>query len=141
MPQSIPQNTKNKPITPALAAKGHTTKASSSVRSDECPSVRHSPLNQQFGRGDQRSPAIDASRAFLTVKEIAAEMRVGLSSVTRLVKLGRLQAVNISSGRRPTYRVLREAYEDFKKNGTVNVAPIVQPERHQKLPPGIEQFV
>lgn len=86
------------------------------------------------------SSAINAASEFLKVKEIAAVMRVSDSVVIRLIKQGRLAAINVSGGRRPTYRIPRESFEQFRKT-TMLVPPRIVPHYKPKLPPWIHQFV
>ena len=47
----------------------------------------------------------------LTVREIAAQCRVSLSTVYRWIQEGRLRALRL--GRRHCYRVTREAFRQF----------------------------
>ena len=144
MPQSIPQHSKTSPFTSTPATDNHAMDAGVSTPVEEIPTARRGKkLRGQLGESGISGPSVEAAREFLTVKEIAADMRVGLSSVTRLVKLGRIGALNISTGRRPTYRVPRAAYDEFKRIRTLAapVSPRVLSARTPRLPPGIELFV
>jgi excisionase family DNA binding protein len=96
-------------------------------------------LKDQLGNHDANKS--DAASEFLKVREIAATMRVSSSVVIRLVKQGRLPALNLSAGQRPTYRVSREAFEQFKRAAVLPAPKPVPAKPTTKLPPGVELFV
>ena len=140
MPQSITQYTKISRLTPTPASENDTRASGVSIRPGKVPTSHDKPLREQLGREAPNTPAVAAAAEFLTVKEIAAEMRLGLSSVTRLVKQGRIGAINVSTGRRPTYRVPRVAYDEFKKNCAMG-EPKAVAKPSVRLPAGVELFV
>jgi excisionase family DNA binding protein len=98
-------------------------------------------LKSQLGGHEPNSPAVAAAAEFLQVKEIAAAMKVSVNSVIRLVKDGRLPALNLSRGRRATYRIPREAFEQFKQSAMVPMPPRVLAKPVMKLPSGVELFI
>ena len=133
MPQSITQHTKNNPITPATGIRSEATNP---------PAARAEPLRGRLGTDGNSSAVLPTAGQYLTVKQIAREMQIGLTSVTRLVKMGKLQAINISSGRRPTYRIPAGAYEEFKSAGTVHEPVVISVHRKARpLPAGMERFI
>ena len=136
MPQSISKDTKNNRFTSTPAARNVAT----GVSTDSESGRSSPPLRGQLGEGDQISRAVEAAREFLTMKEIAADLRLGLSSVSRLVRQGLIGAINVSSGNRATYRVPRDAFEAFKRSRTM-VTPKVISTKSRPLPPGVEHWL
>ena len=133
MPQSLARHTKNSPITPATGIRPEATNPQS---------AHPEPLRGRLGTDGNSSVVLPTAGQYLTVKQIAREMQIGLTSVTRLVKTGKLQAINISSGRRPTYRIPAEAYEEFKSAGTVHEPVVISVHRKPRpLPAGMERFI
>ena len=61
---------------------------------------------------------------FHTVDELAKMMKICRQTVTKLIKTARLEAVNVGSKKRPTWKIhdgayqkfLSECYEEQKKN-------------------------
>ena len=53
----------------------------------------------------------------MSVKQVAAELRVDESTVNRWIRSGRLKATVIPYLRRNKYQVRQEDLEDFKKGG------------------------
>ena len=137
MPQSIPSDPKTHPITSTPAARPSATGVSTPA--EDTRSTRQ-PLRGQLGKGTPNSRSVEAVREFLTMKEVAADLRLGLSSVSRLVKQGMISAINVSSGNRATYRVPRGAFEEFKRSRTM-ITPKTISTRLPPLPPGVEQWV
>jgi excisionase family DNA binding protein len=56
------------------------------------------------------------------VGEVARQLGVNRQTVTTLIAKGQLQAVNISSGKKPIYRIPKKALEEFLKRRTVEVS-------------------
>ena len=52
-------------------------------------------------------------REMYSVADIARRFGVSRRTVFNWIKAGQLEAINISSGRRPTYRITAEAVERF----------------------------
>jgi excisionase family DNA binding protein len=98
-------------------------------------------LKNQLGGHESDSPGVAAATEFLRVKEIAVAMKVSVNSVIRLVKDGRLPALNLSRGRRATYRIPRDAFEQFKQSAMVAAPVRVSAKPVMKLPPGVELYV
>ena len=74
---------------------------------------------------------------WITPKEISAELRISISSATTLVRT-KLPHLNVSTGRRPTYRVSRKVFEQFLAAAfpPPETTPALRP-----LPPGVKRFV
>ena len=51
----------------------------------------------------------------LTVRDIALELFISVQKVRRLIRTGRLPAINTSTGKRPSYLVHREHLQAFLK--------------------------
>ena len=133
MPQSITQHTNHSPITPATGPVSEAPNLSVTLPDR---------LRNLLGSEGNSSAVLPTAGQFLTIKQIALEMQMGLSSVATLIRHGRLQAVNVSSGRRPTYRISRDSFEQFKVASAVG-SPVVVPVQagRQKLPAGLHQFI
>ena len=53
-----------------------------------------------------------------SVKEIAEILKMSTASVRALIKLGRLQALNVSKGQiRPVWKIKRSQLDEFLKKG------------------------
>lgn len=124
------QDTNPAPITTALE------------RTQDAPALhRNTRLRTHLGAHNAASPVTEAAEDFLKVKEIATVMRVSSSVVVRLIKEGRLPALNVSSGTRPTYRVSREAFEKFKSASVLPASKVMAPPAKPSLPPGVRLWV
>ena len=53
------------------------------------------------------------SEPLLTTSEIAATLRVSRQTVTAWIRAGRLRAIAITVGARPTYRVRQADFQEF----------------------------
>jgi excisionase family DNA binding protein len=51
-------------------------------------------------------------REFLTVDEVAKELRVDRRTIMRWIRTGQLPAIKVGQ----TYRILKSEYQDFLKN-------------------------
>ncbi|RZU16419.1 excisionase family DNA binding protein [Kribbella rubisoli] len=51
--------------------------------------------------------------SWLTVPEVAAELRVSVEHVRRSIRRGDLLAVNLATSGRPTYRISQSALDGF----------------------------
>ncbi len=67
---------------------------------------------------------------WLTPAEIAKELRIRESKPVGWIKSGRLQAVNLSEGQRPRYRIARAALDEFLQRQAV--IPVAKPERRSR---------
>ena len=57
---------------------------------------------------------------FITSAEIGQRLGLGRTAVTKLLKSGRLPAIDVSTGtQRQNFRVLREDFEEFLKEAKV----------------------
>jgi excisionase family DNA binding protein len=82
-----------------------------------------------------------ADTSFLTAPEISKLLRCRQSKVTNWIRSGKLQAVNLSDGQRPRYRVARTALDDFL--AAQAVVPESKPARRQRRekPTGYVEYV
>jgi excisionase family DNA binding protein len=83
-----------------------------------------------------------AIRAFTTVPEIAASFGVSQHSVLGWIARGELAAINVArrTGRRPSWRISREALERFEAVRAATPRPAVPRTRRTKSPVLIEFF-
>lgn len=69
----------------------------------------------------------------LTTAEVAQLLGVSSHTITRLINTGKLPAINVSTGRRASYRVEPADVEAFKEQRAVRVAPKPRRRRRRKL--------
>lgn len=76
---------------------------------------------------------------YLTPREIAAMLRISISKATALVR-DKLPHLNVSTGKRATYRVPIQAYRDFVA-GITKQREENPPKKPVPLPKGVKRFV
>ncbi len=69
---------------------------------------------------------------YLTPKEIAASLRVNVQSVYRLIESGKLRAINISHGKRASYRIDKGDLDDYLAGAMVVKETKQKPRRQRK---------
>ena len=60
-------------------------------------------------------------KPMLTVKEVAAELCVSSCLVISLIDAGKLQAIDVSSGRRRSFRIAQNWLDAFVESSRVNI--------------------
>ena len=76
---------------------------------------------------------------FYTPPEVAKILRCRESKVSSWIRSGVLQAVNVSEGHRPRYRVAREHLDAFLQAKAVVATP--KPERRQRRERTVPRYV
>jgi len=79
----------------------------------------------------------DTRPAYLTPPEIARMLRMRQATVIGWIRSGRLRAIDISEGRRPRYRISRQALDEYLVGRAV--APPTRPVRRERR--DIPQYV
>jgi excisionase family DNA binding protein len=72
-----------------------------------------------------------ATAAYLSVKDVAEFLSVDADVVRSLIHAGTLHGVNVSAGRRRTWRVSRQALDDFLI-GRANRPAVPKPTRRRR---------
>ena len=59
---------------------------------------------------------IATNKNYLTISEAREELRVSRPTLLKQIECGRLRAMNISFSKKPSYRILIDAWEAFCKS-------------------------
>lgn len=89
-----------------------------------------------------RIASVQPPREWLTIQEVADELRVSRDTIERLVLSGRLKATEISTGNgaglRHRFRIRRDWINDFLTTGIVDNALMTQPRRKRQNKTGMD---
>ena len=69
---------------------------------------------------------------YLTTREVADHYRVSLNTVCQWIKSGAITAINVSQGKRPTYRILASSMSQPIRNAAKGPAA---------RPPGLKSYL
>jgi excisionase family DNA binding protein len=85
------------------------------------PSTRQKQKTRNENRDETTPRAISDVTPLLTPNDVAIRLNVTAEQVRSLIRSGRLQAVNVGTGKkRPLYRLSAIAVDEFIKNGSSN---------------------
>ncbi len=88
-----------------------------------------------MGEKTEQQAACGRSTEYLTVSDVAVELRVSGDTIYSLIHRGVLKGVNLAPGaKRGLFRIKREWLDEFIHNQQTMPAP-VKPERRHRLPP------
>ena len=77
-------------------------------------------------------------RSYLTVRQFAERMQIGTDCVLTHIHSGRLRAVNVSTGKRPTWRIPLDAIVTFET--AQSVRPAEKPKRRRRRDSAVIEF-
>jgi len=82
---------------------------------------------------------MNAGQQYQTPPEIARELRVTVARVWKWIRAGELDAVNVSDGRQPRFRVSREALAAFLQARRPQ-PPTARAKRRRAAAAAVEKF-
>ena len=78
-------------------------------------------------------------RRYYTVRQFADRLQVGVHTVLSLIHSGRVRAVNVSTGKRPTWRIPLDAVLAFDA-AAGSSRPVEKPRRRSRQTAGVIEF-